>query len=38
MNKRRYHMELGATSACTYSIMEATKGLGQRDVKKDHEG
>ena len=29
----RYHLELGATAACTKRLMEETKGLGQRSVK-----
>ena len=33
MNSTRYHLELGATSACTKIFMEETKGLGQRALK-----
>ena len=29
----RYHLELGATSACTKIFMEENKGMGQSDFK-----
>ena len=33
MKSIRYHLELGATAACTKRLMEETKGLGHRDLK-----
>ena len=33
MKSSRYHLELGATTACTNILMEETKGLGQRYLK-----
>ena len=33
MNNRKYHLQLGKTEACTKKIMEATKGIGQREIK-----
>ena len=33
MNNSKYHLELGTESAYTARIMEATNGLGQRDIK-----
>ena len=33
MKSSRYHLELGATSACTKRLVEETKGLGQRALK-----
>ena len=34
-NKRKFHLELGVTEACTKRRIEATKGLCQRDTKGD---
>ena len=34
----RYHMELGATYACTKIFMEETKGLGQKALKGSIQG
>ena len=33
MNKNEYHLNLGATEACTTRMMEETKGIYHRDVK-----
>ena len=33
MNTRKYHIQLGATEDCTKITVEATKGLGLRDIK-----
>ena len=33
MKRIKYHMYIGSLSACMKKIMEATKGLGQRDVE-----
>ena len=33
MNNTRYHQYIGATTACTKRMMEATTGLGQRKYK-----
>ena len=33
MKSSRYHLELGATSACTTIFMEEKTGLGQRSLK-----
>ena len=33
MKKINYHLQLGSTEACTKRTTEATKGIGQRDVK-----
>ena len=33
MKSSRYHLQLGATAACTKRLMEDTKGLGQMAVK-----
>ena len=33
MNKIRYHLDIGAKEACANSMTEATRGLGQRDLK-----
>ena len=33
MKSSRYHLELGATSACTKILMDNTNGLGQRALK-----
>ena len=33
MKNIKYHMDIGATSVRTNIMMEATKGLGQRDIK-----
>ena len=38
MNKIKYHIQIWSTAACTKSIMEATKGIGHRDVKGDTKG
>ena len=38
MNKIKYHMEIGTTAACTKKMMEATKGLGQSNIKGDTKG
>ena len=37
MNKIKYPLQLGLTAVCTKMIMEATKGIGQRDIKGDTE-
>ena len=34
----RYHLELGATAACTKILMEEKKGLGQRALKVSTRG
>ena len=33
MNHRKYHPDLGATSAYTKKMMEVTKGIGQKSRK-----
>ena len=33
MKSSRYHLELGATVACTKILVEETKGLGHRSSK-----
>ena len=33
VNNRNYHLQIGATSACTKKMTESTKWLGQSDVK-----
>ena len=33
MTLNRYHLELGATAACTKILIEETKGLGKRALK-----
>ena len=33
MKHRKYHQELGATAACTKIMVEATSGIGQKDIK-----
>ena len=33
INNRNYHLQIGATSACTKKMTESTKWLGQSDVK-----
>ena len=33
MKIRKYHLRLGGTSACTKITIEATKGIGHRDIK-----
>ena len=33
MKHSRYQKELGATTACTKRMMEATKGIGQKSIK-----
>ena len=33
MNNIKYHLELGEMSTCTKRMEEATKGVGQRDIK-----
>ena len=33
MKHSKYQKELGATTACTKRIMEATKGIGQKSIK-----
>ena len=38
MKLSRYHLELGATSACTKILMEDIKGLGQRSLKGSTRG
>ena len=35
MKNSNFHIKLGATEASTKRMMEATKGLGHRDVKGD---
>ena len=35
MNKIKYHLQKVATVACTKILVEATKGIGQRDIKGD---
>ena len=35
MNSRKYHLVLGATTACTKRIIEALNRKGQRDIKGD---
>ena len=32
-NKSNYHIQIGATSFCTNTTTEATKGIGQRYMK-----
>ena len=32
-NNSKYHIQLGTTADCTKRMMEATKEIGQRDVK-----
>ena len=34
MKSSRYHLELGATAACTNKLMEEINVLGQRDLKR----
>ena len=38
MNNSKYYLKLGATAACTKIMMEAIKGIGQRDTKGDTKG
>ena len=38
IKKRKYHLEIGATAACTKRMMETTKALGQRDIKGPKNG
>ena len=33
MNKIRYHLDIGSKEACANRMTEATRGLGQRDLK-----
>ena len=33
-NNNKYHLQLGETGKCKNRIMEATRGIGQRDVKE----
>ena len=34
MKKIKYNMQIGSTSTCMNIIMEAKKGVGQRDLKR----
>ena len=34
MKKIKYNMQIGSTTTCMNSIMEAKKGVGQRDLKR----